>query len=359
MRYPTCCSVYALALVLLVSCVPREDAALNLHDIALYSAEESVLLAYFFGTPRRLNLGGDDSGIIELTEGTIDDPFSVRGALLVDGEPNVRESLDAVASPVSVSRIPFSSDVVLASTGNTGAVVYYDGNFWFDLAGATSPGINQRIIPRQRLQGLRNLAELTNEEATMLERALAEQAPYVLAELPPQDERLRDTSGISDYRRSEFFLQTSLPTTEEILRTPVTEPGWRIFAEGDIAAIASSDFAIATSDNELIELWNIAYGNQLAQPPLPEVDFARQSIIGIFVGERPTGGYSLQARSVVIEGNDVYIGLQENSPPEGAITTQVLTSPWLMVQVNRPALDVAWIRDAQTNDLIAVARRQF
>lgn len=350
MRYLTCC-----ALLLLVSCMPNDDAVLNLHDIALYGAEQSTLLGYFFGTPRQLTLGSEAT--VTLAEGRSDDPFAVTGALLVDGAPNVQETLAPIESPIQVQRIPFSSDVLLTSSASTGAVVYFDGNVWFDLAPTVAPDVNQRIVPRQRLQGLRNLAELTDEEATTLERALAPQAPFVLVELPSPDNPLRNISGINDYRRSDFFLQTSLPQTDNVVTSSVVEPRFTVLAEGDNATVNSADFAVATSDAALISLWNVAYGNQLAQPPLPEVDFRRESVVAIFIGQRPSGGYGITLEQVTIEDGEVYISLQENEPTEDAITTQALTSPWVMLTVTRPNLEIAWIRDADTDDLIAVARQ--
>jgi hypothetical protein len=335
--------------------MPNDDAVLNLHDIALYGAEQSTLLGYFFGTPRQLTLGNEVT--VTLSEGRSDDPFTVAGALLIDGAPNVQETLAPVESPIQVRRIPFSSDILLTSSGSAEAVVYFDGNVWFDLAPAVNAGVNQRIVPRQRLEGLRNLAELTNEEATMLELALAPQAPFVLAELPAPATRLRNTSGINDYRRSDFFLQTSLPLSEEAVTNNVVEPRFTVLAEGDNATVNSADFAVATSDTALISLWNVAYGNQLAQPPLPEVDFRRESVVAIFIGQRPTGGYEIDLEEVTIEDGEVYVSLRENEPAEDAITTQVLTSPWVMFSVTRPNLEIAWIRDADTSDLIAVARQ--
>lgn len=350
MRYFTCC-----ALLLLVSCMPNDDAVLNLHDVALYGVEQSTLLGYFFGTPRQLTLG--DETTVTLSEGRSDDPFAVTGALLVDGAPNVQEALAPVVSPIQVARIPFSSDVFLTASASTGAVLYFDGNVWFDLAPSVNPGANQRIVPRQRLEGLRNLGELTDEEATMLERALAPQAPFVLAELPVPDRPLRNTSGINNYRRSDFFLQPSLPVSDDVLVSNVVEPRFTVLAEGDNATVSSADFAVATSDNALVALWNRAYGNQLAQPPLPEVDFRRESVVAMFIGQRPTGGYQIVIDEVTIEGGEVYVSVRESQPAEDAITSQVVTSPWLMLSVTRPELPIAWIRNADTGDLIAVARQ--
>jgi hypothetical protein len=105
-----------------------------------------------------------------------------------------------------------------------------------------------------------------------------------------------------------------------------------------------------------LTLWNRAYGAQLSPPRLPELDFRRESVIAVFLGQRPSGGYGVSVRDLRLEGGDVILLLEERQPGPGDITTQALTSPWLMLRVARPNLRAAWIRDAQTGNLIGVAQ---
>jgi hypothetical protein len=109
----------------------------------------------------------------------------------------------------------------------------------------------------------------------------------------------------------------------------------------------------------LISLWNQAHGAVLTPPPLPEVDFRRESVIAIFLGQRPTGGYGISVVDLLLDNNEIYLDVRLTRPAPDAMVTQALTSPWLMVRVQRPGVQVAWFRNADTGELFGVARRAF
>jgi len=91
-------------------------------------------------------------------------------------------------------------------------------------------------------------------------------------------------------------------------------------------------------------------------PTVPTVDFSRETVVAAFDGQKPTGGYNLQVRDVTIENGELYIDLVATEPQAGAITTQGLTSPWILIHVLRGGFSVAWFRNPDDGSLIGVAR---
>ncbi|HDP88491.1 MAG TPA: protease complex subunit PrcB family protein [Thioalkalivibrio sp.] len=79
-------------------------------------------------------------------------------------------------------------------------------------------------------------------------------------------------------------------------------------------------------------------GQQLgARPPLPAVDFEQAGVLLLEMGQRPTGGYAVALAEPVIAVDDgiatVTVNWQEPAP--GAIATQALTSPCLLLEIPR------------------------
>jgi protease stability complex PrcB-like protein len=68
-------------------------------------------------------------------------------------------------------------------------------------------------------------------------------------------------------------------------------------------------------------------------PPAPIINFNREMVVGIFLGEKSTGGY--QAEFVQAERRDssLYFYYREKAPPPGAMVTQALTQPFHLVRV--------------------------
>lgn len=61
--------------------------------------------------------------------------------------------------------------------------------------------------------------------------------------------------------------------------------------------------------------------------------FARDKILVIFMGQRTTGGYSLQLHSISKVGDTLIIKTLEKSPKPSDIVTQAFTYPKLIIQL--------------------------
>jgi hypothetical protein len=344
------------ALLLLVGCVPDEPSAPRLHDISLYGFDGNHVYGYFYGPPTTLQTAERS---LVLSEGRVDDPFAIEGALLVNGEPYLKQAIAALPSPpVEVSRIPMSTDLVVRVHEPVKEVLYFDGQRWFTLLDEGEAGFNARVVPRERIAGLRRVGELNTAEAGMLERALRGHGPLAVTVLPEPRNRPRMVDGLEEYRRTALFVQTELPVDRTVTPPPIQELTWDELARGTQASTGErTEFHLATSQERFISLWNLAYGRQLNVPPAPSLDFRRDTVVGFFLGQRPTGGYSVTVRDVTLEGGEVYVDVRITEPGPGDITTQALTSPWVLVRVTRPNLNVVWFRDASTGELIGAARR--
>jgi hypothetical protein len=79
-------------------------------------------------------------------------------------------------------------------------------------------------------------------------------------------------------------------------------------------------------------------------PPLPawaqNFDFSNHRILAIFMGSRPTAGYSLEyiPGKSYATGTTARITIKHITPPPGAITAQVMTCPCLLLKVQRNIL---------------------
>lgn len=65
------------------------------------------------------------------------------------------------------------------------------------------------------------------------------------------------------------------------------------------------------------------------------IDFDKQALVVIAVGERNTGGYSVQITDVVAEGGKVKVKWKEKTPPPGGFTIQVITYPGVAALIEK------------------------
>jgi hypothetical protein len=82
-------------------------------------------------------------------------------------------------------------------------------------------------------------------------------------------------------------------------------------------------------------LWAEIHAGLTPAPPVPAVDFARQMLIAVALGTRPSGGFGVKVRSVASRGERLEVAVAESCPAAGAMVTLSLTQPVEVVRVPR------------------------
>jgi hypothetical protein len=69
------------------------------------------------------------------------------------------------------------------------------------------------------------------------------------------------------------------------------------------------------------------------QDPSPRVDFSREGILVVTMGQKPTGGYGLELNReiAVISDDTAVLSVSWIEPPKGAILPQIITRPCLAI----------------------------
>jgi hypothetical protein len=65
-------------------------------------------------------------------------------------------------------------------------------------------------------------------------------------------------------------------------------------------------------------------------PPLPKVDFQKNDVVAVFMGSKPTGGYSVEIGDIRHEKKGATITVTLLKPGPGSIVTQAFTYPFAM-----------------------------
>ena len=336
----------------------RVDPAPQLHELTIAGALEQRV-AWFYGEPRSFSYEGVERTLALPPAPRPPHPWTATGALWVDDEAALVTPLEpSVEAPVALRRIPATSDLQLSTSRETSAIVYFDGAVWFTVGEFDPAGLNVRVVPRQRIGGLRNLGELTVSEADALRRVLEGLGgPLVVTFLAEPEVPRRAVDGVAEARSTAIHVAQGIEVDPNAFVAAPRDVPYEIVAQGQQAlGIDTAQYRLIRSQEALRDAWNVAHGAVLTPPPLPSVDFARETILGIFLGPRPTGGYGVAVQGVSVEGSDLFVDLEFRSPGAGAMVTQALTNPWAIVRVPRGGLEAVWFRDVATGALIAVAR---
>jgi len=90
---------------------------------------------------------------------------------------------------------------------------------------------------------------------------------------------------------------------------------------------------VVTNQTQWAELWDKHSARKLPKPPPPEIDFKKESIIFVSMGQKNTGGYTIEISDIRRSGGKTEILVNTKEPKEGGLTIQALTAPFHIVAV--------------------------
>ena len=311
----------------------------NVSDVILYGIKERHLI--FYGEANGERHTTIDGVKHTLTNDPVVGAFTVPGALTVDGQPTLQLEPKLAREVFALATIPLSNELSVLTREPVEKVIYFDGKTWFDVGSDLEENTKLRL-PKTERQGLRGIGKLSNTEADALEGYLKTQyknkplaiglltfpnIPDNLITLEPRPDR---------YDLTALYVQVDVPTdllggfaNNQPLEIKPLQNG-----ANSVYGSSSSSVRLDSSAASFRQTWNIMNGNFVPVPAAPEIDFKRSKVVTVFLGQRPTGGYGIALASAKLEGSTLVVSANLRQPAAGAITTQVITSPFSSIVVS-------------------------
>ncbi|MBZ0204094.1 MAG: protease complex subunit PrcB family protein [Ignavibacteria bacterium] len=107
---------------------------------------------------------------------------------------------------------------------------------------------------------------------------------------------------------------------------------------------------IINSYNDYMDLMKEVYAFQDQIPVAPEVDFKKNTIIGVFLGPRTTGGYSVNVESITESSDILNVNIVETAPGKNCVTTEAITKPFELVKIPKTDKMAVFKYKKVTND---------
>jgi PrcB C-terminal len=110
----------------------------------------------------------------------------------------------------------------------------------------------------------------------------------------------------------------------------------RTIDKGEQSNIDSARQVVIRTEADWMKLWQ----QHSPDRQRPTVDFAKDMIVGVFMGSRSSAGYNISIVSTFAKDGNVIVQYREATPRPGTMTAQVLTFPYHLVAIPKAAGDV-------------------
>ncbi|TFU16729.1 protease complex subunit PrcB family protein [Thermus tengchongensis] len=320
-------------LPLLAACQLLEGTGYRVAEAQLLLPEATERWTYFYGEPREVRLSGRT---LRLENPRGESLWAVPGALWVNDNPVLREVAPPLRPPAEAVRGLGTGLLEVRTQAALRGSWLFDGGGWVQLTGALRAG-ERRTLAQPPRSSAPDLEAFTRAEAQVLLREILARRggrQVALFELSEPVLKPLALDPIPDgYRVGALLVQYGLRV--EVVTPP--PPPYRILDQGANAAYQETEAKayLANNPTRFAEVWNLVVANRIPRPPAPSVDFRNKSVAAFFWGLKPTGGYSLSVVGVTYAAGTARVVLNLQSPRPGAIVTQALTSPYVLLELER------------------------
>lgn len=105
--------------------------------------------------------------------------------------------------------------------------------------------------------------------------------------------------------------------------------------KGQYSDLVEGTQAVLRDEEAYAAFWERLHADRDSVPERPGVDFDEEVVVAIVLGQRSTGGYSVEIDEVLTSaaGGTIQVRFTEAVPGEDCFVTQALTSPYVLVTV--------------------------
>lgn len=105
-----------------------------------------------------------------------------------------------------------------------------------------------------------------------------------------------------------------------------------IVINGTYSSVEDKREMLINNNDDYQKLMNEVYKNLDQMPRIPVVDFTKYSLIAVFIGQRPNGGYMVSIDSI-LDVSKIYVNVKEQTPGKNCNVTDAITRPYTIVKI--------------------------
>jgi hypothetical protein len=125
------------------------------------------------------------------------------------------------------------------------------------------------------------------------------------------------------------FAQSAAERNMNLNAMMLEAPNTRTIEKGDQSNIDETRQVLVRTDAEWTKLWQ----QHAADRPRPQVDFSKEMVVGLFMGSRPSAGFSTAVISATAGNGALMVRYSETMPSGRGVSAQVLTFPFHLVAI--------------------------
>lgn len=154
--------------------------------------------------------------------------------------------------------------------------------------------------------------------------------PAQLKPIPPgESESQKASKMLAD---KDFALKApSAPGNKILPEEPLLPKDW----QGDSSGISEPREIVIKDASTWAKFWAEHQSNMGTPAPAPVVNFKKHMIVGIFIGDRGSSGFSVEIINIQEVGKETVVSYRETQPSSGRMQLSIMTQPYHLRAIPR------------------------
>ena len=102
-------------------------------------------------------------------------------------------------------------------------------------------------------------------------------------------------------------------------------------ARGTMSSIDEPQQVVVRTQAEWLKLWQRHGSGQ----PAPVIDFETRMVVAVFLGSRPSAGYSVEIVEIRVAEGGLIVEYRETKPAPDRMVAQIVTAPFHLASLDR------------------------
>lgn len=130
--------------------------------------------------------------------------------------------------------------------------------------------------------------------------------------------------------------------TSKIKNTTNNQVTFENLVTSEIGGYVKEETLVIKDRESLLQVYG--YVNRIRKPgfTIPKIDFSKETVIAVFMGEKTTGGYAISVENVKEVNEKLIVQIKEIKPGQKDMVALVITQPFCFVKINRVAKEVTF-----------------
>lgn len=112
-----------------------------------------------------------------------------------------------------------------------------------------------------------------------------------------------------------------------------TKLAMEIVIDGTYSGVEVKQEMLINNNDDYQKIMNEVYKNLDQMPRIPVVDFTKNSLVAVFIGERRSGGFLVNIDSIIDGSRSITAHVTESTPGVNCMVTDVITRPYTIVKI--------------------------